>query len=202
MIDNKKIILTEPMYLPPVSFFKSIKNCKRLHIDVHQYYQKSTYRNRMILPSANGLLTLSVPLSKGKNQKMPMCDVKISYQTDWQKNHFKTISVIYKKSPFFEFYENELKEIYQIKYEKLIDWNLKLLEFALKSLQIKIEISFTEKYEINHPFFFDLRNFDEKKIYENPIFYHQVFEDKIGFQPYVSILDLIFNEGNNAYSFI
>ena len=205
-MENKpSAILIEPMYLPPVVFYKTIKNCKRLHLEQKEFYRKSTYRNRCYLPTANGVRMLSVPLQKGKNENTAMQDVKICYQQNWQKEHWKMICFLYRRSPFFEFYENDFQKIFETEFEKLLDWNVALMQLIFEKLNWKIEIEFTENFENEISDLDDFRNKispknDELSLLDLPK-YHQVFEDKNGFKNNMSMLDLLFCEGSNASNF-
>ena len=207
MTTSKDFAICEPMFFPPISFFKMLKRHKRLHLETIEYYQKATYRNRCYLPSANGIQMLSIPLLKGKNQQLPLKDVKICYEQNWQTQHFKTIKVIYKKSPFFEFYEPELEVLFHQKKEYLIDWNIELLNFILQKINLKIEIERTDSFQSIYQNIEDFRNvfinpFKDNQFNNHLTVYHQVFEEKIGFQPDMSVIDLLFAEGSNAQLFI
>ncbi|MEN9523301.1 MAG: hypothetical protein RL065_1678 [Bacteroidota bacterium] len=201
------IILIEPQYLPPISFFKMIKNCKGLQIEMYEHYIKSSFRNRCYIPGANGVMTLSIPLEKGKFQPhTAMKDVMICKNSKWQSEHWKAIMYLYKKSPYFEYYEADFKSIFQTEFTYLAELNIEFIKLIIKLLQLNIEISFTTEYQKNILLAIDKRN----SIKPNLIFksdeqfpkYYQVFEDKIGFKPNMSIIDLLFLEGNNAISLL
>ncbi|MEY2829701.1 MAG: hypothetical protein RIQ33_1559 [Bacteroidota bacterium] len=201
------IILIEPQYLPPISFFKMIKNAEGLQFELHEHYVKSSYRNRCYLPGPNGVLLLSIPLHSGKvQQHTAMKNVKICYTDDWQKEHWKSISFLYRSAPYFEYYEDDFKEIFDTKFEKLADLNIELLKLMLKKLNFTIPITFTNEYLPKYENLRDERNklkpnVPLKNITDLPI-YQQVFEDKIGFKPNMSMLDLLFSEGNNAFDLL
>ncbi len=128
----------------------------------------------------------------------------IDYDTNWQKLHWKSIESAYRSSPFFEFYEDDLKPFYEKKYKFLLDFNIEIQNMVLEHLDIDVNLKFTDKYchilteEID-----DLREKIHPKKKENdPDFitveYTQVFQGKYGFIPNLSIIDLLFNEGPNA----
>jgi len=201
------IILIEPQYLPPISFFKMIKNCKGLQLEMHEHYLKSTFRNRCYIPGSNGVMMLSIPLEKGKFQPhTPMKDVKICKDSNWKKEHWKSIQFLYRSSPFFEYYELDFKLIYEQEITHLAELNVAFLKLILKLLDMKIEINYTNDYKKYTTEVLDKRNsilpssaFIEEK---NLPKYYQIFEDKIGFKPNMSIIDLLFLEGNNALSLL
>jgi hypothetical protein len=201
------IILVEPQYLPPISFFKMIKNAQGLHLEMHEHYLKSSYRNRCYVPGPNGILLLSIPLASGKfQQHIAMKDVEICYTDNWQKEHWKSISFMYRSSPYFEYYEDDFKILFETKYQKLADFNIELLQLILKKLNMNFSVTFTTEYLKHYENVVDCRN----KLRPNlPIanpddfpVYHQIFEDKIGFKPNMSIIDLLFSEGNNAFDLL
>jgi hypothetical protein len=201
------IILIEPQYLPPISFFKMIKNGKGLQIEMHEHYVKSTYRNRCYIPGPNGVMLLTVPLESGKYQPhIAMNEVLISKDSNWQKAHWKSIMFLYRSSPYFEYYEADFKSIFDANYTNLAQLNIAFLKLILKLLQLQIDISFTTEYKKNVDGIIDSRNVLKPNLVEkvdgNMPKYYQVFEDKIGFKPNMSIIDLLFSEGNNALSLL
>lgn len=201
------IILIEPQYLPPISFFKMIKNYKGLQIELHEHYLKSTFRNRCYIPGSNGVIMLSIPLENGKFQPhTPMKDVKICQDSNWKKEHWKSIEFLYRSSPFFEYYEHDFKAIYQQEILHLTDLNIAFLKLILKLLQMEIEINFSKEYTKLTNDFIDKRNYFKPNsafLIDNTLpKYYQIFEDKIGFKHNMSIIDLLFLEGNNAFSLL
>lgn len=160
-----------------------------------------SFRNRCVIAGAHGTITLSVPLKNGRNQQLPVHEVFIAEKERWQQQHFKSIQSAYNRSPFFEFYRDGLNSLYQQPVEKLVDWNLLCLDWVKEKLTWPVEIRFTEKLI---PFQFagvdDRRNRVLPKNYQNwnPLTYRQVFEERTGFVPNLSILDLIFNTGPSA----
>jgi hypothetical protein len=155
-----------------------------------------SFRNRSVVAGSNGVVDLSVPLENGRNQRQLMKDVKISHLANWQVQHFRTIESCYSRSPYFEFYRDEVWELLQKKQTFLLDMNLEILNWLKKVLKFTGEISLTGGYEKNCPENMeDLRNrfLPKNRLEQNAGFkYIQVFEDRIGFQSNLSILDLLF----------
>lgn len=201
------IILFELQYLPPIQYFSKLVSFKRTLIEQHENYLKGTYRNRCHIVGANGIQRLSIPLQKGKNRQQSIREVRISDHENWQSQHWNSIRSAYGKSPYFEFYVDEFEPFFRKKYEFLFDWNWDLLNCIIDCLSIDCALKLTEQYlssedlkeEMN---IFDFRNGISPKKHrqkEDPHFkqtkYAQVFEEKHGFIPNLSILDLLFCAG-------
>lgn len=197
-------VIIESQYFNPVTFYKMVDN--KLHVEIDQYenYQKMSFRNRCIIVGGNGPVTLSIPLEEGRQQRRPTKEVRTANGYAWQSQHWKTIVSCYNRSPWFEFYRDELENIYQKKVTFLIDWNSICWEWTVKNLGWSIATSFSESWQEQYDMtkWLDLRSkILPKNImsnFFNPVIYAQVFEDRTGFIPHCSILDLLFCEGKNA----
>lgn len=192
-------------YLGPVQYFTKFLIHPYRMIERYDHYVKQSYRNRCNILGANGLLPLSIPVLKGPQHKTYVRDISIDYNKKWQKLHWKGIESAYHRSPFFEFYLDEFKPLYEKKYTYLIDYNEALLDVILESLEIEKNLNFTGSFigkglagysdyrENIHP---------KRDPVSDPLFkpavYHQVFSDRFGFVANLSIIDLLFNEGPNA----
>jgi hypothetical protein len=191
-----KEIVLELHYLPSIHYLKTIKKAQKLHVEAYENYQKGSYRNRCLLPSSNGLLTLSIPLQKGKNQHTPIQSVLMANELPWKREQWKTIQSIYRSAPFFEVYEMELASLLMNDTPYLFEYNWKLLTWLLKQLNVSTTVVKTEEFQVVPDLnLTDLRNqFIPKK--ELPagefVHYFQLFEDRIGFQSNMSALDLLF----------
>ena len=197
-------LLIESQYFGPAIFYKSLSSETHLVIEQYENFQKMSLRNRMLVAGAAGPIVLSVPLRAGRNQKNLMKDVLIDHRNSWNVVQWKTIISCYSRSPWFEFYRDELATIYQTRIDSLLEWNLLCLKWILSKLALNIPVSLTEEWQNNYPEedCEDWRNklspaFLRKESGQLPK-YKQVFEDRTGFIPNLSVLDLLFCEGNNA----
>jgi hypothetical protein len=202
-------LLISSAYLPPVPYFaKMIGAGQQLVLEQHEHFVKQSYRNRCCILSANGILPLSIPVLHSKKAHQFIRDIKISYDFDWQKVHWKSIESAYRCSPFFEFFEDELRPYFQKKQLFLFELNLELLHLMLKFLSLKNEIQLSLSFEKKSETMEDFRNklhprqLNSAKITRPLHSYTQVFQTKFEFIPDLSILDLLFNTGPQATVFL
>ncbi len=201
---NKRSLLVESQYFPNISFYKTLINHDILLIERYEHYQKVSFRNRCYIAGPNGSILLSVPLARGKNQRTVMKDVRISNDEKWQALHWKTLVSAYRRSPWFEYYEDELGRLFTKEVSYLLDWNLMCLEWANKVIGVSSPITFTDEYHKTYEAgkgITDVRDTilpSQKPVDEDTVRYTQVFQERVGFLPDLSILDLIFCEGKRS----
>lgn len=161
-----------------------------------------SFRNRCVVAGSNGLVNLSVPIEKGRGQKDLMRDVRISYSENWPVQHWRTIESCYRRAPFFEFYGEAVRALLEKRPGFLIELDLSILEWVKKQLKATTNISLTSAYHPSYPpESTDLRGRFLPKQYADEPFdlrYTQVFEERIGFMPNLSVLDLLFCCGPQA----
>jgi hypothetical protein len=190
-----KYIIHESQLLSSVRLFAIYTKASQITIEAHENYQKRSARNRYTIITSQGLLSLSVPLTKGKNQQMPIREVTISYDENWTKNHISAVRSAYGKSAFFEFYFDEYASILQQEFKYLFDLNEAFLHFALRKIKLSIQPTHTQSYEHIVQDYCDLRSKNTDTLKIEDIKYTQVWVEKFAFCPNVSILDLLFCEG-------
>lgn len=193
-------------YLPPISYFHTImRNDGALKIEQFESFPKQTYRNRTKIGTANGILELFIPIKHGRSEHRAMKEVQINYDHNWQRLHWTSIQTAYRSSPYFEYYEDDFRRFYEDKFENLLDYNVQQIELIFKILKIKKKIEFTDSYVKEYEDALDFRNSIHPKkesVYINPKPYYQIFEDRTGFIPDLSIIDLIFNQGPQSKSYL
>ncbi len=199
---NNTYLIIENQYFGSINYICTLFQFSNIKIEQYESYQKMSFRNRCMVVGSNGVVNLSVPLEKGRNQKQLMKDVRISYSGNWQAQHLRTIESCYSRSPFFEFYRDGVWTLLQKQELFLLDLNLAILEWLKKVMKFPGTISLTETYLKEYPSgIADRRNTILPKNFQAwpmPFRYTQVFEDRVGFLPNLSILDLLFCCGPEA----
>jgi hypothetical protein len=193
-------LLLSTAFLPPIEYFQNLVSASNIVIEKHEHFIKQTYRNRCTILGANGPIDLVIPVEKGRNGKTPIKELRISYDTGWQRNHWRTIFSAYNSSPFFEYYEDDFLPFFDKRWDFLFDYNIELLKVVLEILDIPATISFSGHFEKIPEGKTDFREAISPKINPAGIFqpYTQVFSEKFGFVPNLSIIDLIFNMGTES----
>ena len=241
--------LLSSTYFGPIQWYQKLNRYDECLIERHESFIKQTYRNRMLIPTTNGPLSLTIPTNH--NTSLAMKDIRISDHANWRHVHWNALLSAYGESPFFEYYQDDIRPFYEKKYEFLFDFNMEITEKMIELLDIRPKISITNEYIQNEELkvksieseelkvkseeFKGLANhkvqssnlkvqskevrskevqsivdFREairpKKPLPDAEFesrrYYQVYEQKFGFQPNMSILDLLFNEGNEAIFYL
>ena len=191
-----------PTYFSPISQYQALLNSNSITFEVEDNYQKQTYRNRCYIYGANGKQLLNIPVTIPKSSKKTKSKDILIENSNWQKQHYKSLEAAYNHSPFFEFYKDDLRKIFSKKYTYLLDVNLDSFNFIMDALELFKEYTLSKTYEetkLN-----DFRNLadSKKKVEISTIPYIQMFDQKFGFLKNLSILDLLFMEGPNSINFL
>ena len=196
-----KTVLLSTAYLPPVQYFSYIASAKQVLIEQYETYPKQTYRNRCEIMTANGKFSLTIPVVKTFGNHTKTKDIGIANYQNWQIVHWRTIESAYANSPFFLYYKDQLEPFFKGKYQNLLHYNLELLKVLLDILAIDKQVNLTSSYQQNVSGVLDFReSLTPKKPFTDFAFkpYYQVFEDKFGFVPGLSVLDLVLNMGTES----
>jgi hypothetical protein len=197
------VLCTDLQYFTTINSFIDLVKTSDIYFQPEQIFKRSTFRNRMMVPASNGIIQLSIPVVGGRSCKLPYGEVIIDYKSNWQKNHFHTLATVYGNSPWFTHYSAELETLFSQSPIYLFEWNMMCLDWVIKKTKLthKITIHQDKIPEITPLLdkvdFYLPSNYDASE--KGPFLeYPQVFIEKIGFKPNMSILDLIFNEGPNT----
>lgn len=197
-------IVIHPTYFPSVSHYVAMMQADEIIMEVDDNFQKQTNRNRMYIYSANGIQMLNIPIKHTTGVHQKFKDVLIENDFNWQKQHFKSLEAAYRTSPYFEYFEDDIRPVFEKPQKFMMDLNFQIHEIISECLGQKIAYTKTEEFfkevapEIN-----DLRHLVNGKK-DTSVFtpYTQVFDDRHGFINNLSILDLLFNEGRHAVDYL
>lgn len=199
----KDTIYLSSAYLAPVSYYAKLLLYNKVYIERYDHYVKQTYRNRCVVATADGPLSLTIPTEKSDTLKCLMKDVRISDHGNWRHIHWNALVAGYRNSPFFEYYADDFRKFYEQKFPFLWDFNQELAALICTLIDIQPDWEGTTTYrtefaapeddfrELIHP----KRDWQTADPDFYPAPYYQVFEARYGFLPNLSIVDLLFNMG-------
>lgn len=177
-----------PCTFPGVGWFVHAIKAGSVTVGTGGRFEKTMHQNRYLIPAANGVQKLTVPVEHTGSKKR-IAEAQISYAEPWVKNHITALNSAYRNAPFFEFYDYRLFPLLESKPLKLIDFITSSVRFLHQYLCPETPLNFTDES-------FDYRDFDNTEPYP------QVFDDRFGFQPGMSALDLLFNLGPEAAEYL
>ena len=200
--DDKIIIqATGYQYFGNVELYSTLVNSKDIKFCIDSLYLKALHSNRTRIYGPNGIISLSVPLFGGRNQRGLFKDVRVADDDNWRRIHWRSIHDSYRKSPWFEELGWRVEQLYQKPAGFLYDWNLRCMQFCFETLKLETDIlahyPFSDNYELQSPKT-DPHPLDDI----NYPTYQQVFMDRFGFIANLSILDLLFCEGPGATDYL
>ncbi len=187
-------------YLPTVEYIAAIRSAENVVIEKCENFIKQTYRTRTYIMGPNGVQMLAIPVVQ-THDKILISDVRIDYSVPWQRSHWRSITTAYNGSPYFLYYQDFLKPFYEKRYDFLLDFNMDMLALLLKLLSIQTPVSLSQDFSHAAPQgTTDLRySFHPKRPLPESLpsteVYPQVFSDRFGFVPRLSVLDLLSNVG-------
>jgi len=191
---------------PPISYVIRMLLAENVFTDLGENYIKQTYRNRYEIYTAAGKKTISIPVKKQDGNHTSMHRILLSDHEPWQRTHWRTIKAAYQNSPFFIHYEEEVKSLIQTESKYLYQYNDACLQGIFSLLEISFQNEYTKEYfegaGIDLRNYFTPKSINDVTIELKALPYHQVFEEKYGFIADLSILDLLFNLGPEATSYL
>lgn len=199
--------LIHPTYFPSIAHWAVIaRHHEALLLEAYDNYQKQTYRNRTYIYSPNGKQLLSIPIKHIKSTgHQRYSDVLIEDSYDWKKQHWKSIETAYRTSPYFEFYEDDIAPFFSKKHDSLFEMNIESMQIIADCIELEpFTYKFTENFQEKYDSTLDKRNLVNAKSKPDQEFnpYVQVFDNKHGFIPNLSILDLLFSQGPNTLNYL
>lgn len=200
--------LLSSAYCAPVQWYQKLNRYDAVVVEQYDNFLKQTYRNRCIIATANGTQALTIPVEKGDTDKCLMRDVRISDHGNWRRLHWNALATAYGDSPFFDYYVDDLRPFYEQRFAFLLDFNMQMTAKLCELLDITPNISLSEEYvkdvesgvddfrEVIRP----KHPMPDADFIPKP--YYQVYAQRHGFIPNLSILDLLFNMGNEALFYL
>jgi hypothetical protein len=191
-------------YFPPIAWFAAAADSKSIILEQWAHYRKQNYTNRMSIKTPEKILHLSIPVRK-LGEQTPICRAEIAYDWRWQHDHWKSLESAYRRSPYFEYYEDELKVFFESEEPSLLKHQLEILKTLNRLLDLDLEWTLSEEYLTATQLEEDFRDAFPTKTEQLPLRfnskpYQQVFGSE--FTPNLSILDLLFNKGPESVQFI
>ncbi|HIR34448.1 MAG TPA: WbqC family protein [Candidatus Coprenecus merdigallinarum] len=195
-------------YFPPVEYFMAAAATGRILIETQDSYVKQTYRNRCRIYACDGILSLTVPVSLPAGAKA-LSGAAVDYSKPWLQQHERALISAYRTSAFFEYYQDDIFPLLEARPARLLDLDISLTLRLMELLGVRCEVSLTAEYIPSYGSgYLDLRDAFHPKKAVPEVFrdrcrpYYQVFSEKFGFISGLSALDLLFNEGPDAVSYL
>lgn len=208
-------VLLSSCYFGPVQWYQKLNRYEVVYIERCESFIKQTFRNRCVIATTNGLQALSIPVSypptEQEGEAHPIISTRISDHGNWRHVHWNALQSAYGDSPFFDYYVDDLLPFFEKRWENLFDFNLEITYKMCELLDIHPDIRMTSTYQTTwedsetrvddfraairpkHPL-------PDPDYSEKP--YYQVYQQKWGFLPNLSILDLLFNMGNESILYL
>lgn len=198
-------------WFAPIPYYIALNRYKNRCIDGAEHFVKQSYRNRCVIATANGPMSLSLPIESGRSPRMPIQDVRVSDHGNWQSLHWNSLLSAYRSSPFFEYYADDIRPFFDEKKPFLFDYNERIRRCICALIPLDASAMITDRYRSTDQLPEDSVDFrsrlNEKvlpttqlQLTSKP--YYQVFEGKFGFTPDLSILDLLFNMGPESILYL
>lgn len=204
-------------YFGPLQWYQKLNRFDGVLMEQHEHFLKQTYRNRCVIATTQGQQALTVPVEAPVGEgvalsKTEIKDVRISNHGKWRTEHWNALQSAYGESPFFEFYEDDIRPFFENRWEFLLDFNMAITEKMCELLDIHPHIELTSSYQNSLPIGEGWGETDFRTVIHpkhpqedsdfSPKPYYQVYKERFGFLPNLSILDLLFNMGNEAVLYL
>lgn len=197
-------VLLSTTYFGPIQWYQKLYRAERVEIEQWESFRKQTYRNRCLIATTNGIQALTVPVEHSDSPLIK--DIRLSDHGNWRHLHWNALQSAYGESPFFEYYQDDIRPFFEKHWEFLLEFNEAIRLKMCELIDIQPNVSYTKEFvsEENMASFRDV--ICPKHPQDDPDFtprrYYQVYEQKHGFLPNLSILDLLFNMGPESIFFL
>lgn len=200
--------LLSTTYFGPVQWYQKLYRYDHVLMEHHEHFQKQTYRNRCLIATTQGVQALTVAIEHSPSTLPP--SPRLSSHGNWRHQHWQALQSAYGDSPFFEFYEDDLRPFFvEDRWETLLDFNEAIRQKTCELLDIRPNVEPTSDYQktVDSPAVHDFRTaINPKHPLPDPDFhpvrYYQVYQQKHGFLPNLSILDLLLNMGPESIFYL
>ena len=205
-------VLLSTTYFGPVQWYQKLHRAEHVLIEQWESFQKQTYRNRCLIATTQGIQALTVPIERTVNCQLSTVnlikDLRISDHGNWRHLHWNALMSAYGESPFFDYYLDDIRPFFEQRWDFLLDFNEAIRVKMCELIDIQPSVSLTEKFTVySLQFTDDYRSaINPKHPAADPDFeakpYYQVYQQKHGFLPNLSILDLLFNMGPESIFYL
>ena len=197
--------LLSTTYFGPVQWYQKLHRAEYVQIEQWESFQKQTYRNRCLIATTQGVQALTVPVVRGETSLIK--DLRISDHGNWRHLHWNALQSAYGESPFFEYYQDDIRPFYEKHWTFLLDFNEEIRLKVCELIDIQPQVSLTEEFSSTVNGSIDFRSaINPKHPVVDPDFearpYYQVYQQKHGFLANLSVLDLLFNMGPESIFYL
>ena len=197
-------VLLSTTYFGPVQWYQKLYRSDEVQIEQWESFQKQTYRNRCLIAAPNGIQALTVPV---EHNSQLIKDIRVSDHGNWRHLHWNALVTAYSESPFFEYYQDDIRPFYEQRWDYLLEFNEAIRAKMCELIDIQPNVSYSLEFRTLNS---QLRDFREtirpKHPAPDPDFtprpYYQAWQQKHGFLPNLSILDLLFNMGPESILYL
>ena len=195
--------LLSTTYFGPIQWYQKLYRAEHVVIEQWESFQKQTYRNRCLIATTQGIQALTVPVVRGETSLMK--DIRISDHGNWRHLHWNALQSAYGESPFFEYYQDDIRPFFTQRWDYLFDFNEAIRQKICELIDISPQVSLTKSFhaEADHDF---REAINPKHPAPDADFesrpYYQVYQQKHGFIPNLSILDLLMNMGPESIFYL
>ena len=191
-------VLLSTTYFGPIQWYQKLYRAERVEIEQWESFRKQTYRNRCLIATTNGIQALTVPVEYSDSPLIK--DIRLSDHGNWRHLHWNALQSAYGESPFFEYYQDDIRPFFENHWTFLLDFNEEIRQKMCELIDIQPNVSYTEGFIPEESPLTSYRTaISPKHPQDDPDFqpkrYYQVYDQKHGFLPNLSILDLLFNMG-------